>query len=110
VLVDEEHHYWLNQHKAQAAKDAARRYSQGLDRNLGIELHAICATETQTFAIILVPQDEVDAEYRLMGRGLKLSCPAQRYATSIIKNPLRWLALQWRNRRRSKLFRNFNLN
>jgi hypothetical protein len=110
VLVDEERHGWLKQHKAHAAKDAARRYSQGLDRNLGIELRAICATETQTFAIIFVPQGEVDAEYRLMGLGLKLSCPVERYATAIIKNPLRWLALRLRNGRSSKIFRNLTLN
>ena len=97
VLVDEERHYWLKQHKAQASKDAARRYTEGLDRNLGIELRAICATETHTFAIIFVPQDEVDAEYRLMGRGLKLSCPVERYRVSVITNPLKCLVLRLRN-------------
>src|SRR5215471_9030931 len=101
VLLDKERHFWIKEHRGRAAKDAAQRYSHGLERNLGIELRAICATEAQTFAFVFVPQDELDAQHRLMGRGLKLSCPVDRYSASTISSPLKWLGLRLRNAQRS---------
>ena len=103
VLVDKKRHFWIRVDLGQGAKAAAQRYSQGLERKLGVELRVICATEAQTFATVFVPQDDLDAQYRLIARGLKLSCPVERYPTSTIRNPLKWLALRLRNGRRSKL-------
>ena len=103
MLVDKERRFWIKEHRSKAAKEAAQRYSQGLQRKVGIELRVICATEAQTFASVFVPQDELDAQYRMMGRGLKLSCPVERYSASTTRNPLKWLALRLRNGRRSKL-------
>ena len=50
-------------------------YQQGVAKDLGISLIAHCASSKHTFATIFVPDDAVDAQYHLMGRGLKLSCP-----------------------------------
>jgi hypothetical protein len=103
VLVDKNRHFWIREKSAKSAEHAALKYSWGLERNLGVELRAICATEAQTFAFMFVPEDDVDAQYHLMGHGLKLSCPAERRSTSTTKNPLRWLLFSLRNRRRSKM-------
>jgi len=103
VLVDTKSCYWVKPRKAMTAKHATLRYAEGLKRNLGIELRAICGTDTETFASVFVPEDERDAQYHLMGRGLKLSCPVERYSTSVIRNPFRWWTLSLANRQRSRM-------
>lgn len=102
VVVDIHRHYWVRKREAEGTKYAAQRYSEGLERKLGVMLQAICATESETFASVFVPEDNLDAQYRLIGRGLKLLCPAERYSTSTVTNPLKWRLLWWRNGQRSK--------
>lgn len=74
---------------------------EGLERNLGIELRAICATDTETFACVFVPPDDLDRQDHLMGRMLKLSCPVERRPASTVRNPIKWFALRQLNGRRS---------
>jgi hypothetical protein len=102
VVVDTNRHYWVRKREAEATRYAALRYSVGLERNFGVKLQAICATESETFASVFVPEDDLDAQCHLMGRGLKLSCPVERYSTSTVRNPLKWRLLWWRNSQRSK--------
>jgi len=102
VVVDTNRHYWVRKRDAEGTGYAALRYSVGRERNFGIKLQAICATESETFASVFVPEDDRDAQYHLMGRGLKLSCPVERYSTSTVMNPLKWYLLWWRNGSRSK--------
>lgn len=71
-----------------------RQYADGVDRNLGVELRAICATNTETFASVFVPENDVDRQYHLMGRLLKLSCPVEMRLASTVPNPLRWWMLR----------------
>ena len=80
----------------EAAEYAAARYSEGVDRGLGILLRAICATRTGTFAAVFVPEDREDALYHLLGPLLRVSCPVERYSTTAIENPLHWRWLRWR--------------
>jgi hypothetical protein len=102
VVVDGNLRYWVRKREAEATRFAALRYSEGLERNLGVMLRAICATETETFASVFVPEDDTDRQYNLMGRGLKLSCPVETHSTSTVRNPLKWRVLWWRNGQRSK--------
>ncbi len=99
VVVDNERHYWVRDRKA----NAAFRYAEGIHQNLGILLVAVCSTETETFASVLVPDDDVEAQYHLMGRGLKLSCPVEKYPTTATTNPLHWLLLRLRYGNQSKM-------
>jgi hypothetical protein len=103
VLVDTKRRYWVRPRQSMTTRRAALRYAEGLERNLGIELRAMCATETETFASVFIPEDERDAQYHLMGGGLKLSCPIERYSTSVIRNPFRWLTLSLFTRQRSRM-------
>lgn len=102
VVVDANRHYWVRKREVEGTRYAALRYSVGLERNIGVKLQAICATESETFASVFVPGDDSDAQYHLMPHGLKLSCPVERYSTSTVTNPLKWRALWWRNGQRSK--------
>jgi len=102
VVVDESSHYWVRKRDEEATRNAALRYSEGLERKLGIMLQAICATESETFASVFIPEDDSDAQGHLMGRCLKLSCPVERYSTSAVTNPFTWMLLRWRNGKRSK--------
>ena len=102
VLVDTPSQRWVDR-GAKALDDAKLRYAEGLRRNLGIALYAICATDKVTFASVFVPEDDVDAQYRLMSRGLKLSCPTSRLSASVITNRLRCVILALRDRGRSKM-------
>lgn len=96
VLASAGPHYWVRKRGTEAKHYTATRYAKGVDRNLGILLEAVCATETETFASVFIPEDDADAQYHLMGTLLKLSCPVERQSTTAITNPLRWLWLQWR--------------
>jgi len=93
LLIDKGRHFWVRERSSKAAKHAALRYSEGLERDLGVQLRAICSTKEQTFASVFVPCDDLDAQGHLMGRGLKLSCPTERYFTTTVKNPFHWLVL-----------------
>jgi hypothetical protein len=102
LLIDKARHFWVRERRLEAERHAALRYSEELERNLGVHLHAICSTNEQTFASVFVPADELDAQYHLMGRRLKVSCPTERYSTSTVKNPIHWLALWLRYGRQVK--------
>jgi hypothetical protein len=102
LVADRNRHFWVRKRGAEGTKYAILQYSVGLERNLGIELEAICATETETFASVFIPEDDLDAEQHLMGRGLKLLCAVERNATSAVTNPIKWKLLWWWNIRRSK--------
>ena len=93
LLIDKARHFWMRERRSKAARHAALRYSEGLERNLGVHLRAICSTNEQTFASVFVPTDELEAQYHLMGRGLKVSCPTERHSTSTVENPIHWRAL-----------------
>lgn len=67
VLVDRNRHYWVRKRKVAATRFAALRYSKGLERNLGVMLRAVCATEAETFASVFVPEDDTDRAVPLDG-------------------------------------------
>src|ERR1035438_9728906 len=52
-------------------------YLEGVAKGLGVEIAARCASQEQTFATIFMPEDAIDAQYHMMGRGLKMSCPTR---------------------------------
>jgi hypothetical protein len=87
VVADKNRHLWVRKRGAVGTRYATSQYSLGLERNFGVELQSICATKTKTFASVFVPEDELDAQRYLMGRGLKLTCPVERFATSAVMNP-----------------------
>jgi hypothetical protein len=47
LLIDEKTHFWIRP-RPNAEEHAAQQYADGLDRKLGIELRAICATDAET--------------------------------------------------------------
>jgi hypothetical protein len=101
VVVADGPHFWVRKRGTETLQYANARYVEGLRRNLGILFEVICATEKETFAAVFIPEDEIDAQYRLMGRGLKISCPVKRYATSATTTLFRWSLLRWRYGKRS---------
>ena len=103
VVVDNQRRYWVRDRRAKAAQYAARRYAEGIRRKLGILLQAICSNEVETFASVFVPDDDLAAQYHLIGRGLKLSCPVERCSTTSTTNPVRWLLLSWRYGKQSEM-------
>ena len=103
VLVDGQGQFWVRERGTKALEHAKLRYSEGIERNLGVALSAVCATDTETFVSVFVPADDLDRQYHLMGCVLKLSCPTSRMSALKVKNPLRWWILGIRNKRRSKM-------
>src|SRR5215467_1966198 len=100
VVGDRNRRLWVRKREVEGAKYAAQQYFVGLERNAGIWLQAVCATEIETFASVFVPEDDLDAERHMMGRGLKLSCPGERFATSTVTVSLKWRLRWWWNTRR----------
>ena len=103
VAVDRQGKYWIRNRPTSGLLHAMKRYRSGVQLGLGVALRAVCANEKTTFASILIPRDETDAEYAMMGNRLKLSCPTTRHVTMVVNNSLRWLVLRARNRKRTNL-------
>jgi len=78
-------------------------YSLGLQQGLGIALTAMCASDEETFAHVVIPEDERDRQCRLMGNGLKLSHPSERSKTTVVLSDLRWTILVSRYSERSNV-------
>ena len=95
VVADRNRYLWVRKRGPEGTRYATLRYSVGLERNFGVELEAICATETETFACVVVPEDVMDAQRYLMGRGLKLTCRVERFATSAVTSSLKGRLLWW---------------
>jgi len=102
VLVDRQGQFWVREQGTEPFEQAKLRYSEGVQRNLGVALRAVCATATETFASVFVPTDDLDRQYHLMGRVLKLSVPTSRKSALTVRSPLRWWILELRNKRHSK--------
>lgn len=102
LLLDAKRHYWVR-HRRETTMRAEQQYAEGVDRNLGVELRAICATNTETFASVFVPENDLDRQYHLMGPLLKLSCPVEIRPASAVQSPLRWWVLRLRNRKNNVL-------
>jgi len=103
VLVDRQGRFWVRDCETKALQHANLRYLEGVGGNLGIALQAVCATDSETFASVFVPSDDMDRQYNLMGRGLKLSCRTPKMSASIVTNPVRWWILQMRLKHFSKM-------
>lgn len=101
VLVGRHGECWVRECGTKAFEDAQLRYSDGVERNLGIALSAVCATDTETFVSVFVLADDLDRQYHLMGRMLKLSVPTSRKSALTVRNPFKWWILGLRNKRRS---------
>jgi len=98
LLIDKLGRYFVHhvdQVYLDGAQEAHRRYAVGLDRQIGISLRAYCASETETFASVFVPADAIDAQYRLMGPGLKMTCPTQILPAQMVESGGRWLLLTY---------------
>lgn len=102
LVVDAKRHYWIR-HRRETTMRAEQQYAEGVDRNLGVELRAICATNNETFASVFVPENDLDRQYHLMGRLLKLSCPAELRLASTVHSPLRWWMLRLFTRKSNTL-------
>jgi hypothetical protein len=86
-----------------AEEQVRQLYAEGVERGLGINLHAYCFLDAHTLCYIWLPKDEVDADYRMLG-GLKFSMsanPEQRKAIGVTSG-LRWRWLRCLESRRSQ--------
>jgi hypothetical protein len=73
-------------------------YELGQKRGFGINLKALCLLESRTCCYILLPEDDLDAQYLLMSNvSLKLSVWTNLRKAESISNPVKWLALKLLN-------------
>jgi hypothetical protein len=102
MLVDRQGRFWVRERGTEAFDQASLQYCEGVERNLGVAISAVCATDVETFASVFVAADDLDRQYHLMGRVLKLSVPTSRKLALTVRNPLEWWILELRNKRRRK--------
>ena len=75
-------------------------YELGQKRDFGINLQAFCLLESRPCCYILLPEDDLDAQYLLMSNiSLKLSVWKNLRKAESISNPVKWMALKLMNRR-----------
>jgi hypothetical protein len=101
LVVISSHEYSIRKTANRVATHFSDKFVQGLAKGNGVELRALCASGDRTFATVFVPTDGTDADSRMMGDGVKLSCPMERRNAKVIGNPLRWLFLSRRDGGRS---------
>jgi len=89
--------------------DAAEKsYSSGIDRGLGVCLHAFGVTPDLTIATIFIPIDQDEGQRSLMGMGqLKLSAALNKMQTDCITNNLTWRLMSLRHRKHTKSLLDF---
>ena len=107
LVCDRQGHCWIGQNSRRGLETARQRYSDGLVKNLGILLQAVCASGTETFAVVFIPADKEDAQYHLLGSSLRLACPTQLRRATVVGNSLRWWVLNVLNKEQSKRLREF---
>lgn len=103
VVTDTRMRCWVRERHTESVREAQSRYVLGITRQYGIEMHALCASDAETFATVYIPTDATDAEYRLIGRGLKLSCAIPKRKGSVVRNRIKWWLLWKRNGQGSAL-------
>ena len=110
VLIDSKGRFHVRP-DPEATPQAQARYAIGLKNGLGVALVAISATDAVTFAAVFVPADGTDAQYRLMGRGLKCSAQAEKRPVIVVRNGLKWWVLRLQTRQQDTSWRDlFDLN
>lgn len=76
------------------ARLAESLYERGCQRGLGVQLDALCLLGSRPCCYILLPEDELDAQY-MMVKGLKLSVPTDWLHARSIKSNLVWGIYVW---------------
>jgi hypothetical protein len=84
LVVDNERRWSVRRNTVFQKADFAQRYLEGVAKGLGVEIAARCASQDQTFATIFIPKDAIDAQYHMLGGGLKMSCPASLISGSLV--------------------------
>lgn len=97
VIVDQSGRYFVRGRGKHSRARCNRKYVIGAGAGLGVQLRAICASEAQTFACVEVPKDVMESQYRMIGPGLKMSCP-DRIVHGCTVGDVRWQFLKLRNR------------
>jgi len=70
-----------------------RYYKYGVNHNLGIVLEVFCLAAGYSCCFVYVPEDETDAEHRMIG-GLKLNVPTQPVIARGVSNSWSWAILR----------------
>ena len=88
---------------------ARQQFQAGTGHEFGVLLAALFKMDDSTYCYVWKPASELDAEGALIGKGLKISIPANPLRPRLVRNKLKWwlLWLWYRRKRDSKewLFR-----
>ena len=103
LVVSPNYHFLVRPRRSAGLEEAEANYAIGLERRLGIALEAMCASEEETFAHVVVPEDDLDRQSRLMSKGLKLSHPIGRRKVTVVLSGWRWNILASRYAEQSKM-------
>jgi hypothetical protein len=75
-------------------------YELGQKRDFGMNLQAFCLLESRPCCYILLPGDDLDAQYFLMSNNaLKVSVWTKLREAESVSNPVKWQALKLLNRK-----------
>lgn len=87
--------FWKGEPSARSSQ-AKSYYESGMARNNGIELQAHCKTERWTICRVYVPEDQLDAECRMIPKiGVKTAAAVDPKPAVEIGNMIQWRILKW---------------
>lgn len=81
---------------------AKTSFSNAMAANVGIALQAQCKTDRWAICRLYVPEDELDAERRMIPKtGVKVAATIDPKPAMVVDNRIQWWLLKWlvRNRR-----------
>jgi hypothetical protein len=88
---------------------ARQQFEADIGNELGVLLAALCKLDSTSYCYIWKPSTELEAQYALLGKGLKMSIPQDPLVPRVVRSKLKWwiLWLRYRHKQSSKewLFR-----
>jgi len=76
-------------------RKAKEAFEAGIEKGLGVELEAKCKTDHVTICRVLVPADEIDAQYRMIPKaGVKMSVPVHSPSAVLVRSTVVWWLLK----------------
>ena len=74
-------------------------YELGRSRGFGVALHALCLLEAQVCCYIRLPENELDAQYKLISDiYVKYSVTTPIESGRAVRNPIVWRTKKWNSR------------
>lgn len=88
--------YFRTGDSADHARHASAEYHGAMSRHVGVKFHAVFKTERWSICRLIIPEDELDAERRVIPQsGIAYSATVDPKPATAVEGRLQWRILKW---------------